>query len=153
MGEERPSGLLSSDQPAVPTLIDMQIRERKQSFINNFWEFTSLHDVDCLINEFEKFLRIDELELKVKSHFSKLSKTLNINKNNELDLLDYVKIFKHVENKISTKKFSMLLQVIKEIFNLCKLVCKFRLFVKAVDSIVLFENSFFRDKNSKFNII
>ena len=92
--------------------IATQIRENDLSFEENIIEFKSLLIFENFINEFQILVEKDDINNKVEKIFSKLSKQLNINKNNKLELLDYIKIFTTVEKKVSGSKYStMILQV------------------------------------------
>lgn len=110
-----------SPSPAIEALpqvqfnslsLSKQIKEKKQDFMINYHEFESLQNPECLIKEFENLIAIKELILKIEMIFLKFSKILKVNKNNQLDLMDYIVIYQTVEKKINNKKFSMILTVI-----------------------------------------
>ena len=91
--------------------ISQQIKKKNQSFMLNYHEFKSLQTSENLLKEFEELVVIEDVLSKINRSLLKLSKVLRINKNNELDLMDHIVIFRTVEKKIANKKFSIIITV------------------------------------------
>jgi hypothetical protein len=103
--------VITEDTASVTSekLLHNQIKDTELSFDDKIIEFRSLFIFENLINEFQKLTDKDELVNKVEIIFAKLSKKLNINKNNKLVLLDFINIFKTLEKKVSSKNFSSII--------------------------------------------
>ena len=90
-----------------------QIRDKQQPFFTSYQEFGHLFvDNNELINEFECYNKFSDFEGKVERLFKKSSKFFKIATTSELDLFDYIQIYREIERKVCRSNGSIL-EVIK----------------------------------------
>ena len=106
-----------SDAPnnnATPLVsVTEQIRDKHQPFFTSYQEFGHLFvDNNELITEFERYNIFSDFEGKVDRLFKKSSKFFKIAATSELEIFDYVQIYREIERKVCRSNDSIL-EVIK----------------------------------------
>ncbi len=92
----------------VQVSISDKIKEKGQDFLESYNEFSQLFTNCSIIREFEIYKNCNDMELKIKKVFYNASKFLKISVNSDLEIFDYIKIYREIERKIYKSSESFL---------------------------------------------